>query len=158
MNRRLVFNAVADTLLPGNEHWPSAGSLDLGPKADELAALVVGHAVALDALLGSLPDDFASFDAKSRNETLRRIEVETPDLFAVGRVLVFDAYYRHGAVLRVLAIRAGYRGGAPQPDGFALERFDLAALTRIRTMLPRWRPDGSANADRALIAQEVGDA
>lgn len=149
-----LFNAFADTLLPGDVHWPAAGLLGLGPMVDSLAALVDGHAPALVALLGLLPADFPALDAGKRVELLRGIERDVPEWFAVGRVLVFDAYYRHSEVLAALAQRAGYRGGAPQPNGFALERFDPVVLERVRTMRPRWRSDGSANAARALIQQE----
>lgn len=137
-------DALAATLLPGDVYWPSGESLDLASTIVSIAALVAGHTETLQRLDEMLGERFTNSSPPQRHGALSTVEREHPAVFAVARLVVFDAYYRHPTALAVLANRCGYRAGPPQPAGFPRDRFDPSALDTVRTMEQRWRSDTTA--------------
>jgi hypothetical protein len=134
-----TFAAVLETLLPGAGPWPGARALGLEADAWRLAGLVDGHAAAVRTTLDELGPEFASLDPSERESRLRELEAGDPSRFAALRLLAYDAYYAHPAVLVVLERRCGYPARPPQPDGYELEPFDESRLQRQRQRQPFWR-------------------
>lgn len=137
---REALAAALATLLPGDGDWPGAASLALANDAWELAELVDFHRPALLDAVRQLGGGFAIVDADSREERLRALESRAPAVFAVLRLVAYDAYYRHPAVRSVLERRCGYPARPPQPLGHELDPFDERLLERQRGRAPFWRP------------------
>lgn len=140
MNAEFI-NALAEALLPGDAHWPSGGSIDLATMVASISALVPGHTESMSELERVVGSAFIDSSPPQRQTVLEAVEHEHPDLFGVGRLLVFDAYYRHARVVEAMADRCGYRGDPPQPAGFPVGDFDPAVLSTVRSMARRWRDD-----------------
>jgi hypothetical protein len=122
--------ALLDTLLPGGEGFPPAGSLPgLKPRIAEAAHPVVAL----------LPADFASRDARSREALLQAIERKVPAAFGRLVAALYLAYYVEPDVRAVLARAHGYEARPPQPGGHDLAPFDPGLLDRQRRRPPFWR-------------------
>jgi hypothetical protein len=137
--QQAIFAAVLESLLPGAGAWPGAPALGLEADAWRLAATVDGHVDTVRTTLDELGPEFASLDASEREARLRALEAGDPARFAVLKLLAYDAYYTHPAVLAVLEQRCGYPARPPQPDGHELEPFDESRLHRQRQREPFWR-------------------
>ena len=126
-------------LLPGNDIWPSGGSLGLGQEIARLAALDSQQPALVAEFLEALPKDFAELDATARHQGLVGMEESEPDSFGLMVRLAYNAYYTNAEVLQVLRARTGYEGRAPQPDGYQLPEFDESTLDTVRRREPLWR-------------------
>ena len=129
--------ALLQTLLPGNDDWPSAGELDLAEAVTARLDMAAGHAEALAELLEALPAEFVDASVEEREGLLRSHET-TPE-FGVALVVAYDAYYVQKQVLALLEERCGYVTRPPQPDGFELPPFDESRLEKQRQREPFWR-------------------
>lgn len=116
--------ALLSTLLPGDAHWPPAGTLDLALEKALLAPI-----------LAALPEDFAA----GNEAVLAEVERAHPAAFNALVHALYVAYYMHPSVRAVLAERAGYEARPPQPLGHELVPFDPALLEPQRARKPFWR-------------------
>jgi hypothetical protein len=125
-----VIAALLNTLLPGGEGFPPAGSL---PGLERRVA------DAAHPVIARLPADFASHDAASREAILQGIEREAPAAFGRLVAALYLAYYVEPDVRAVLARGHGYEARPPQPGGHDLTPFEPALLDRQRQRPPFWR-------------------
>ena len=90
--------------------WSPAGGV---PTVDALVSIIARSGGPLTRL-----------DAPRQTEAVRRFEADYSDAFAALRRIVYLSYYQAPAVIEAIA-RSGhdYRL-APQPEGYALRRFD----------------------------------
>jgi hypothetical protein len=116
--------ALLSTLLPGDAHWPAAGTLDLALETALLAPI-----------LAALPENFAPGDEAA----LEAVERAQPEAFAALVHALYVAYYTHPSVRAVLAARAGHEARPPQPLGHELAPFDPVLLEPQRARQPFWR-------------------
>jgi hypothetical protein len=148
---------LAATLLPGDEHWPSAGSLGLGTTMTELAGGRPGQLAQLRDLLADPPDGLLAESAARREAAVRLLESERPGQFGLLRTLAYQAYYQHPRVQAVLAERTGLRPGPAQPLGYPAA-FEIAGRPDTSAVLARgvrWRPDGTEVGARVRREQEA---
>lgn len=135
-----ALTAIAARLIPGDEHWPSAGRVEA---AAHVAAVLDRSPVLRPAVLGLIAaagEDFAARPAGQQDETLRRLEAD-PDHAAAFRAVyewVCEAYYRHPLVQPVILERTGFDLSRPLV-GTDLPPFDETRLDRVRALPPRYR-------------------
>ncbi len=134
---RARLEPLLETLLPGNDAWPSAAELGLADAVVERVGMAAGHEQAIARLLDALPDDFADGSADEREAALS--EHEGGADFGAALLVAYDAYYVQQPVLELLQERCGYVTRPPQPEGFKLEPFDESRLARQREREPFWR-------------------
>ena len=132
-------SALLDTLILGDDDFPSAGSLDLHEAL--LAHDRFGASYA--EMSGLLPEGFADLPAEARTHHVAEIEVREPDLFNRLIVGVYSLYYTHPHVSSVIERLTGHTARPPQPDGHPLEPFDrqLVAIPAARARLYRPTPE-----------------
>ena len=121
--------ALADTLIPGAEEFPSASTVGAhGLLADRLRERRGVEAVA--ELLGMLHDcaggSLANLDESERIEAVRRFERDEPDLFAFVRTALYYSYYQSPLVVAAIRKLGFAYNDAPQPLGYQLDPFDPA--------------------------------
>lgn len=116
--------ALLSTLLPGDAHWPAAGTLNLALDT-----------ALLSPIFAALPDNFAAGDEAA----LAAVERAQPAAFAALVHALYVAYYTHPSVRAVLAERSGYEARPPQPLGHELAPFDPVLLEPQRARPPFWR-------------------
>jgi hypothetical protein len=162
-SRRAVLAAWVETLIPGNEHWPSASETNaLGYidatifAAPELRCIVLLGIDRLEALGRESHGEeksFADLSSDQRRELLTRLEALNPErAFELVLELTFEAYYRDEQVLAVLERRTGFSAQEAM-HGREMEPFDAAVLDRVRALPPRYRrlddePAGKARRRR----------
>jgi hypothetical protein len=145
--RAATLGAWVAQIIPGDEHWPSAGDLDtvayidaVIAKAPVLRPLILGGIDA--ATSAARARGAAAFDALAvddRIAVLRELEAGgAAEAFSVVLELTYEAYYRHPAVQDVVKERTGFDihrtvQGAP------LEPFPTERLTRVSMLPARYR-------------------
>lgn len=125
-----ILNAIADTLLPGDD----AGL----PKGSEIATVIETLRDRVAPVLPLFPSDFASRDAKTRTELLRDAERKVFQPFRDLVLAALKAYYEDPRVLTAM----GTDPAPPQPQGMKLLPMadDLKpALKKMRARGPLWR-------------------
>lgn len=145
---------LADALLPGDERWPAAGCLGLGPLILDLAGRHGGHLERLRRLLASPPAGLLSPDRAGVTAALRQLEAADPDLFGVLRALAYEAYYSHPRVQEVLAARTRWRPGPAQPLGYPRPAAPEPDPSAVLARGVAWRPDGTQTGARVRREQE----
>jgi hypothetical protein len=138
--------AWVDRLIPAGGPWPSASEVGAPIYVDNCAArsallramllraLSVVRAEAWDRHRADFPDCAAS----EQDELLGELESSADTvLFDLVLELVYEGYYRAGAVLEVVERQTGFRVRGPL-DGTALEPFDESLLERVRTLPPAY--------------------
>lgn len=134
--QRSRLGLILDGLLPGDDDWPSAGSLGLESRVRAMADMVPGRADLLAELLAAaanLPQP------PHLEEALHRLEQDHPEAFSTAVVLAYNAYYTDPRLLQVLEARTGYEARPPQPLGYELEPFDESMLAKVRQREPFYR-------------------
>jgi hypothetical protein len=129
MNEAML-NAIADTLLPGDQ----AGL----PKGSDIADVIDALRERAKPILPLLPPDFPSRDAKSRGVLLRDAEQKAFQPFRDMVLAALKAYYEDARVLTAM----GADPAPPQPQGMTLAPMadDLnAALDKVRARGAIWR-------------------
>ncbi len=123
--RSVMMMDFAETLLPGDELFPSAR--DAGCALELMARLDA------DGLLGRLEQAVAAaggslggLDAKARRALVERIEAEQPALFADVLKVVYLTYYEQPAVIDAIRAMGLTYNTTPLPDGYPIEPFDPA--------------------------------
>lgn len=132
-----------DALLPGDVHWPSAGSLRLDLWA--AAAPLAGYGEALERV--------AALPGHNPESELREISEQEPAAFLSFQVLAYSCYYTHPKVLAVIEARCGYPARPPQPQGQVIPVTGPDPLPTCAGSLPRWRRDGTEVAERVFAEQ-----
>jgi hypothetical protein len=136
MDADTALDLLLDTLLPGGEGFPSAGSTGMAPvlaaRLRQADATLPGRLV---AALGAQPG--VPGDAAACREAASRLEALEPDLFGEIRKYAYLTYYEQAAV--IAAIRAlGFRyNESPLPQGYPDEPF-AAARDAPRHERGRW--------------------
>ena len=129
-------DALFDTLLPGEEGFPSGAEANVGAW---LAARAERFSAALADVLKRLPADFPALGADAREAALREIERDAPAAFHALTTGVYSAYYASPAVRTAIEAKTGYFARPPQPDGYALAPFDPALVAVPAGRPPSWR-------------------
>lgn len=145
--RSRTLSAWADTLVPGDEHWPAASAVGAPEYADATAAGSPVLRAALRSAVDALETvarrqghdgPFAELDLDIRVTLLRQVETEHDQLFAFVLELVYEGYYRTGRVQDAVHQRTGFRPEVPVV-GMRLTPFDESRLARVRGLEPCWR-------------------
>jgi len=147
--RRRALSAWADTLIPANEHWPSAADVDAVGYIDRtvflapaLRPIVLRGIERLEALAAERYVSgvrFADLRVVERREVLSRLEQLNPDgVFEIVLELVFEAYYRDERVVTILEERTGFSMQRAM-RGWEMQPFDESLLDRVRALPPRYR-------------------
>ncbi|TMJ94059.1 MAG: gluconate 2-dehydrogenase subunit 3 family protein [Actinobacteria bacterium] len=132
--RRRALSAWADTLIPANEHWPSAADVDAVGYIDRTVFLA-------PALRPIVLRGIDRLEARvvERREVLSRLEQLNPDgVFELVLELVFEAYYRDERVVTILEERTGFSMQRAM-RGWEMQPFDESLLDRVRALPPRYR-------------------
>lgn len=148
--RRRTLSAWIDSLIPENEHWPSAAETDavgyvdatvfMAPKLRPILLHGIDRLEALTAERHGPDTRFADLAPGGRRELLARLEKLNPDgVFELVLELTFEAYYRDERVLGVLERRTGFSMHQAML-GWEMEPFDTSLLDRVRSLPPRYRP------------------
>lgn len=122
--------AFVDTLLPGDDLFPPASLAGVQELlADRLrersgAAAIVALVERLDQFCGD-GLHFAQATPEERATAISRLESEAPDLFAFLYAATCYAYYASPLVTAAIRLLGHEYNEAPQPDGYALPRFDF---------------------------------
>lgn len=142
--------AFAAGLLPGNENWPCAAKLDLGDEITRLSLMEHQADTAWDRIGNwSLPQ--VDHENELR-DALIAYQLDEPETFQAGLLLVYSAYYSHPQVLAVIEQRSGYAARAPQPQGHPIDLPGLDPTPLTAGSAPLWREDGT---QRARIVREA---
>lgn len=132
--------ALVATLLPGDPDFPAADQIALHD------ALIAHDRFAspLAEVTAHLPEGFGTADTAAREDALRRIEAEAPDVF--GRLVVgaYSLYYTHPAVAAVIERLTDHGARPPQPHGHTLPPFDPAMVAIPAARAPFYRPTPEA--------------
>ncbi len=127
--------AVLDTMLPGDDVFPSASAVDL-------AAEMIEHpvfAIPTQAALALLPEGLHAADAAARIAAIAALEAHHPAVFAPFITAVYSVYYAAAPTLRAVEAATGYAARPPQPEGYALKPFDPALLAVPAARAPHYR-------------------
>jgi hypothetical protein len=132
-------NALLDTLIPGDDDFPSAGSLGM----HEALLTHDRFRTAYEAILDLLPAGFADLSIQTRASHMIEIEAREPDYFNGLIVGVYSLYYTHADVTLVIERLTGHTTRPPQPEGHLLEPFthELVAIPAGRLSLYRPTPE-----------------
>ncbi len=145
--RRETLQAWIGRLIPGDEHWPSAGELDASSYVDAvvsgtpecrplalraLAALESGawerHGCAFGACSDEQKDALLGELSRGAHQTAFTLVLE----------LTYEAYYRHPLVCEVMRERTGFDSRLPHL-GSSMDPFDEASLDRVKTLPAHFR-------------------
>lgn len=108
-----TLTAVADVMIPGGGGYPCASAVGV---SDFIVERLDSEQ---QALLDRLLCEFTSTcRAGAIAEWLHQLEAADPASFALLRFLVYTAYYRSEAVIRVINAHGFDYHGAPQPYGY----------------------------------------
>ena len=91
-------------------------------------------ALSLD-IASRIEGGFAALDEERQIASLKTVEADLPDQFAVFVELIYETYYTDDRVHS----RIGWAGRPPQPEGFDLEPWDPSILETARKREPFWR-------------------
>lgn len=116
--------ALCDTLLPGDDRFPSATAVGShGVAADRIRARAGQQG--LDAILAGLRASGGPLGAAAdRTAVVAAFERTHPDLFGLVRLALFTAYYESPVVVRAVRALGHVYNDAPQPLGYAMLPFD----------------------------------
>ena len=103
---------LLETVLPGDERFPSAASLPLSARLCARAASRPGDQAAFQRVIAALG---ATDDPAAASEALSGIAPE--DVRCVLQ-LIYPLYYARPEVRKILATEAGYPDRPPQPGGY----------------------------------------
>jgi hypothetical protein len=148
--RRCTLEAWVETLVPADEHWPSAAETDAVGYIDatvlaatSLRPILIRGLDQLEAFSHArFSTGFADLSGDNRHDVLQEFEALNPDrVFELVLELTLEAYYRDEHVLSVLERRTGFSIERSM-QGWPMESFDLSLLSRVRRLPPRCRkPD-----------------
>lgn len=127
--------AVLDTILPGDDAFPSASAVGLAER-------LMDHpffAVPTRAALALLPNDLQASDTQTRVVTIATLEANHPAVFGPFITAVYSAYYAAAPTLEAVEAETGYEARPPQPEGYALKPFDPALLAIPAARAPHYR-------------------
>jgi hypothetical protein len=122
-----VLADFVDTLIPGNETWPSASTIGVqGVLAARLLDLNGEEAVErLIATLQMCGGPLVGKDDDARVAIVERFERDHPSLFALVREAAYFAYYENPLIVdHIRALGHSYRA-RPHLSGYALPSFDI---------------------------------
>lgn len=140
---RVLLAQVMDLIIPSDGDFPGAGGLELAKDLERASQrygrLRSGLLSVLDALsldiASRIEGGFAALDEERQIASLKTVEADLPDQFAVFVELVYETYYTDDRVHS----RIGWAGRPPQPEGFDLEPWDPSILETARKREPFWR-------------------
>jgi hypothetical protein len=143
--RAASLEALVDTLVPGNEHWPTASAAGAAAYVDATAARVPRLRGPLlrgvDALEGRARGrcgrPLSECTQAERSALAAELEASERELFSLVLELTMEAYYRDPAVLEVVRERTAYDPGVPL-RGTGMLPFEPALLDRVRRMPQRF--------------------
>ena len=122
---------LVDVLLPGNENWPSAGTL--GVQAVVMTRLAEAEGEEAPAKLGasllSAGAPFEGKDVEARAEVVRAFEKAEPKRFAWVHDATVLAYYESPIVVQLIDAAGHPYRLRPHLKGYALPRFDRGSQT-----------------------------
>jgi hypothetical protein len=130
-DRARILGAWVETLIPGNDVWPSAADVPAVAYIDR----TIESAVALRSVVFRALDDvraealrrhddvFDSLPPAERTEVLRWYEEHAPLVFTLVKELTYEVYYRDPAVRKVVLERTGFDNRLPV-EGIEMERYD----------------------------------
>lgn len=129
--RAVVLEAWSQTLLPGDEFWPSGVEVPVVGYVDHTIALAprLRPSVlrALDAIDSQAEQmfgcDFVSASESDRTAILEVLEASSPLETTLIKELAYEVYYRDPAVLRVVRERTGFDSRLPV-DGIEMPSYD----------------------------------
>lgn len=112
-----TLHALADTFVPGDGDWPSGSTVGVEAHVDELARAdkelrsflhreLRGFDIAAHATTHT--DSFADCTADQRETAVKAVETDRPTVVRRLVELVYEAYYKHPAVTKVMARRTGF--------------------------------------------------
>jgi hypothetical protein len=120
--------ALADSLLPGDGHFPAASAVGAhGLLAERLRERLGRDAideVGEKLLEATGSDSLADLDDEVRIEAVRRFERDAPELFAAVRNILYFSYYQSPLVVEAIRALGIPYNDAPQPYGYLMEPFD----------------------------------
>jgi len=123
-----LLSALVDTLLPGDESWPSGATV--GVQALVAARLVQERGDdAIDNLVDTLGDDAKALlagDEAARVAAVTAWEAREKDLFGFVCDAAYIAYYENPAVVLAINAHGHPYKLIPHIAGYELPRFDLA--------------------------------
>ena len=131
-----VLRAAADEIIPGSDGMPAASEAGcveyLTRLTREDASIRRSLAGAVEALETASRErvgrPFARQERAERVQSLRALERDKPDTFAVLRDYVYEAYYTRPAVWKLI----GYEFHPTNQAGPRMKPFDESALTQVR--------------------------
>ncbi len=155
---------LADVLLPGDEHFPSASVTGAHGLLAERSRERLGSD-AVGGVLGHLSaaavgQPLASLDPAARVAAVQRFERDEPELFAAVRNILYFSYYQSPIVVAAIRELGIAYNDAPQPLGYAMDPFDATpgmdapaqprgsyiateAVTRVAALPPAARQSAS---------------
>lgn len=118
--------ALLDTLLPGNDCFPSAAEVGLhGVFVDRLRASAGADALnELATRLEAHGGPLGGLSPAARRAVVERLAAADAGLFGQVRMIAYLAYYESPLVVQVLQALGHVYNHAPLPDGYALAPFD----------------------------------
>lgn len=133
---------LLDLMIPGDGTFPQPGHIDL-------AEAMAGHerfGPMAEAMIASLPADFAGQAKEGQIAGISRIERDVPAVFDPFVVALYSLYYVHPAVLAAVERTSGYAARAPQPEGYVLKPFDPAIVAIPAARGPQYRDAGTGKS------------
>lgn len=122
------FYWLAETMLPGDDRFPSAGTV--GAQARLVGRLAAaGGEAALDRVMsaiGAAGGPLAGIDQSARVTVLSAFEQAEPAMFAELRRLLYLAYYEAPLVVRAIRASGIRHNLTPLPEGYVMAPFDPA--------------------------------
>jgi hypothetical protein len=131
--------AFVDVLLPGDDLFPPASTVGAQALLAERIRQRYGPSGVAEAVAALSPDgSFAAATLEERADAVSRLETERPVLFAFLYTATCFSYYQHPAVIEAIRALGHDYKDAPQPEGYALPRFDFAPGVNV-PMNPKGR-------------------
>ncbi len=119
-------STLADTLLPGDDRFPSASSVGVHGLLVERLVKLCGRDGPAQVIAGleQAGGPLAETDPGQRHAIVARFEVSDPELFANLRMAAYLSYYQNPIVVEAVRALGRSYNDAPQPDGYAMAPFD----------------------------------
>jgi hypothetical protein len=149
--RAATLGAWVARIIPGDEHWPSAGELDTVAYIDAVAVkaavlrplLLAGIDAATSAAKARGAATFGALSTDDQVAVLTGLETAGADslaaqAFSVILELTYEAYYRHADVQAIVKERTGFDIDRTV-QGAPLEPFPTERLTRVSMLPARYR-------------------
>lgn len=120
--------ALVDTLLPGDETFPSASSVSAHSALVARWSQRFGAASLAELFerIGATAGTLRGAGENERAASVAAFASANPDQFAALRRIVYLSYYETLPVVAAIASLGHDYRAAPQPDGYALPAFDPA--------------------------------